>query len=112
MGITIRYESGREKWLYDWFVRLGGELGNEHPLYCVLSGSDYLDGWFGRRKARKIPLSDIDAGRISFTFGDSVAWMSKSGRRDPFALETLPRRSALGRALAPFWRKCSAIGTM
>jgi hypothetical protein len=78
-----------EKWLYDRFVELGGEPATEHPLYFVLHGSDYLNEWFDKGKAIKLPLAGIDSKHISFTFGDSMTKMDKPERKDPFTKETL-----------------------
>ena len=59
-----------EKWLYHWFIKLGGEPKTEHPIYFVLESSDYLNEWFDNGKMIKIPLSIIDTKHISFTLGD------------------------------------------
>ena len=73
-----------EKWLYEWFLKLGGEPKTEHPLYFVLEGSNFLDEWFDRGKIIKLPLSRINEKHISFTLGDSCAKYDKKNRRDPF----------------------------
>jgi len=78
-----------EKWLYDWFVKSGGEPKTEHPLYFVLEGSDYLNEWFGKGKIVKIPLSIIDTRHISFTLGDSCVIFDKENKREPFLKEKL-----------------------
>lgn len=78
-----------EKWLYDWFLKSGGEPKTKHPLYFVLEGSDFLNEWFGKGKMIKIPLSIIDTKHISFTLGDSCATFDKENRKDPFLKEKL-----------------------
>jgi len=78
-----------EKWLYNWFIKSGGEPKTEHPLYFVLEGSDYLNEWFDKGKIIKISLSIIDAKHISFTIGDSCANFEKENRREPFLKEKL-----------------------
>jgi len=37
-----------EKWLYNLFIKLGGEPETEHPLYFVLEKSDFLYKWFSK----------------------------------------------------------------
>ena len=78
-----------EKWLYDWFITIGGEPETEHPLYFVLQRSDYLNEWFDRGEITRLPLNGIRAKHISFTFGDSMAKMDKPERRNPFLKNTL-----------------------
>lgn len=78
-----------EKWLYDWFIKLGGEPATEHPLYFVVNGSDYLDDWFDKGRIIKLPLGRIRSEHVSFTFGDSMARMDSPERKDPFTKETL-----------------------
>jgi hypothetical protein len=73
-----------EKWLYNWFLELGGEPEIEHPLYFVLEESDYLNEWFNKGKVIKIPLSIIDEKHISFTIGDSNVIYHEENRRNPF----------------------------
>lgn len=78
-----------EKWLYDWFIILGGEPETEHPLYFVLQRSDYLNEWFDRGEITRLPLNSISEKHISFTFGDSNSKMDKPERRDPILKNTL-----------------------
>ena len=78
-----------EKWLYDCFIELGGQPANEHPLYFVLQGSEYLNAWFNKGKATKIPLKEIQPEHISFTFGDSMAMMDKPDRKALFLMGKL-----------------------
>ncbi|WP_461246404.1 hypothetical protein [Treponema sp. R6D11] len=78
-----------EKWLYNWFLKLGGKPKTEHPLYFVLEKSDYLNEWFDKGKIIKIPLSKIEAEHISFTLGDSCANFDKNNRQDPFLKDKL-----------------------
>ena len=78
-----------EEWLYNWFIKLGGEPETEHPLYFVLHGSDFLDNWFDKGKVTKLPLNNISSKHISFTFGDSMAKFEKIERKNPFLKETL-----------------------
>ena len=78
-----------EKWLYNWFLKLGGEPKTEHPLYFVLEGSNYLDEWFDKGKIIKLPLSIINEKHISFTIGDSCANFDKEDRKEPFLKEKL-----------------------
>jgi hypothetical protein len=80
-----------EKWLYNWFLKLGGKPEIEHPLYFVLEGSDYLNEWFDKGKAINIPLSKIDEKHISFTIGDSNVIYHKENRRNPFLKNELIR---------------------
>lgn len=78
-----------EQWLYEHFLKLGGDPATAHPLYFVLQGSDYLDEWFGKGKITRLPLGEISTKHISFTFGDSCAKMDRPERRDPFTKEAL-----------------------
>jgi hypothetical protein len=78
-----------EKWLYDWFIKLGGVPETEHPLYFVLQRSDYLYEWFDRGEITRLPLNSIDAKHISFTFGDSNSKMDKPERRNLFLKNAL-----------------------
>jgi len=78
-----------EKWLYDWFIKSGGEPKTEHPLYFVLEKSDYLNEWFDKGKIIKIPLSKIETEHISFTLGDSCANFYENNRHDPFLKDKL-----------------------
>jgi len=74
-----------EKWLYNWFLKLGGKPKTEHPLYFVLESSNYLyEHFFEKGKIIKIPLSAINEKHISFTFGDSCSRYEKENRKDPF----------------------------
>jgi hypothetical protein len=78
-----------EKWLYDQFIKLGGQPATEHPLYFVLHKSKYLDKWFSNGEITKLSINDIDTKHISFTFGDSMATMDKPERQDLFLKEDL-----------------------
>ena len=78
-----------ERWLHDWFIATGGEPTVEHPLYFVLHGSDYLDEWFDKGKITHLSLDSISSKHVSFTFGDSMAQMDKTERKDPFTKEIL-----------------------
>jgi hypothetical protein len=79
-----------EKWLYDWFLNIGGEPKTEHPLYFVLEGSNYLNEWFDKGKIIKISLSEINEKHISFTYGDSNVVFHKENRKDsPFLKKEL-----------------------
>lgn len=78
-----------EKWLYDWFIKLGGKPMTKHPIYFVLNGSEYLNEWFGKGKVTRLQLEEIESCDISFTFGDSMSMMDKEGRRDPVTKEVL-----------------------
>ncbi len=78
-----------EKWLHDWFTKLGGEPETEHPLYFVLQRSDYLYEWFDSGPITRLPLSSINVKHISFTFGDSNSKMGKPERKNPFLKNTL-----------------------
>ncbi len=80
-----------EKWLYDCFLQMGGKPQTRHPLYFVLDGSEYLDGWFGKGKVTRLDLGKIDESHVSFTFGDSMAKMDKPERRLPFLKSALER---------------------
>lgn len=81
-----------EKWLYESFLEMGGRPQTQHPLYFVLQGSEYLDGWFGKGTITRLNLSKIDEGHVSFTFGDSMAKMDKPERRPPFLKSALERK--------------------
>lgn len=66
--------------MHEAFVALGGKPEEKHPLSFVLNGSEFLHKWFGYGSAVRIPLADIPSEQISFTYGDSVATMTKTGR--------------------------------
>lgn len=78
-----------EKWLYENFLKMGGEPETEHPLYFVVNGSGYLNEWFGNGAVTKLVLDEISSKHISFTFGDSMAKMDKPERQKPFTKEEL-----------------------
>lgn len=65
--------------LHSRFIELGGRPAEKHPLSFVLQGSEYLDGWFDHGLVTRIPLSHIPAEAVSFTYGDSMAMLSKHG---------------------------------
>jgi predicted HicB family RNase H-like nuclease len=79
-----------EKWLYEWFIKSGGEPKTEHPLYFVLEQSNYLHEWFDKGNVIKIPFSIINSKHISFTIGDSMATFKDDFngiRKDPIFKE-------------------------
>jgi len=63
----------QDQWLYDTFVALGGKPKERHPLSFVFQGSAYLADWFGNGEITTIPLREIPADCVSFTWGDSGA---------------------------------------
>ena len=62
------------------FIDLGGRPVEEHPLSFVLQGSDFLAGWFDHGHAIRIPLRSIPAESVSFTYGDSMSTLERSGQ--------------------------------
>lgn len=68
------------------FLARGGQPVQEHPLSFVLEGSDYLDTWFGQGKVLQLPLRNVPEEQISFTLGDSLSTLERSGA---FALLTM-----------------------
>ncbi|MGI6561958.1 MAG: hypothetical protein ACOX3Q_05275 [Clostridia bacterium] len=69
-----------DKILYDTFISLGGKPQTEHPLSFVLQGSEYLDHWFDCGSVTRIPLKSIPSEFISFTYGDSVSTLKRTGK--------------------------------
>lgn len=61
------------------FMELGGRPTEEHPLSFVLQGSSFLDNWFGNGIVTRIPLCQVPAGSVSFTYGDSMTMLEKHG---------------------------------
>jgi hypothetical protein len=59
--------------LYHQFTSMGGKPKEKHPLFFVLQGSSFLDGWFGNGSKFEIMLKHIPSEAISFTLGDSNA---------------------------------------
>ena len=78
-----------DKLLYERFVTLGGKPREEHPLSFVLQGSEYLDNWFDNGIVTKIPLSKILSEHISFTLGDSMSTLKRSGSIQMLSKEEL-----------------------
>lgn len=76
--------------LYNSFVSLGGKPQNEHPLSFVLQGSEYLYQWFDKGYVTKIPLMNVPSDSISFTFGDSMATLKRTGK-----VEMIPKQELL-----------------
>ncbi len=97
-----------ERWLYEHFLALGGEPATEHPLYFVLQGSEYLNGWFDNGSVTKLPLAAIDAKHVSFTLGDSMSKMDKPERRDPFLKDSLFERIGHSGGVDRFLREIKA----
>lgn len=77
--------------LYDRFCSLGGRPAKKHPLSFVLQGSEFLDNWFDNGIVTRIPLEQIPAQRISFTYGDSMSVLKKKGSFDMLTKEMLIR---------------------
>jgi hypothetical protein len=67
-----------DRLLYAAFTALGGKPENEHPLSFVLQDSDYLYQWFDRGAVIRLPLRNVPAESISFTYGDSTAAIEKN----------------------------------
>lgn len=78
-----------EEWLYGHFLALGGKPKTKHPYYFALHSCQVFYENFNKGKMFRLPLSEIDPLHISFTFGDSVAKINASDRRDPFLKDTL-----------------------
>lgn len=91
-GDFVNYYHLREtqdRYLYEQFIKLGGEPEEEHPLSFVVEGSEYLADWFGHGTETRIPLSVIDAKHISFTLGDSGAEYGRNGSVKLYTLQEL-----------------------
>jgi len=71
-----------EEWLYDNFTARGGKPVNKHPIYFYVHGNDIADdAWpIDVRLTKKIPLADVDAADICFTFGDTCERLNKPDR--------------------------------
>lgn len=78
-----------DEMLYTRFRGLGGRPAKEHPLSFVLQGSEYLDNWFDKGIVTRIPMEQIPAQRISFTYGDSMAVLKKQGSFNMLTKEML-----------------------
>lgn len=65
--------------LHDRFIALGGKPVEAHPLSFVLQGSDFLHGWFDHGLVTQIPLKQIPAASVSFTYGDSMSTLERTG---------------------------------
>jgi len=65
----------------------GGRPAQAHPLSFALEGSDFLDGWFDRGTVLRLPLACVPEDRISFTLGDSLGMLDRTGG---FIFLTLP----------------------
>ena len=61
------------------FLELGGKPAEAHPLSFVLQGSRFLDNWFGNGTVTRVPLSQIPADSVSFTYGDSMTMLQQHG---------------------------------
>lgn len=64
-------------------------LPKEHPLSFVLQGSEYLDNWFDKGIVIRLPMEQIPAERISFTYGNSMAVLKKQGSFNMLTKEML-----------------------
>ncbi len=79
----------QDEYLYDFFVSLGGNPKEKHPLSFVLHGCDYLDKWFGNGTINKIKLENIPSEYISFTLGDSMSAYMRDGKLTMYTKEML-----------------------
>ncbi len=68
-----------DEFLFEEFVRLGGNPLYKHPLSFVLQGSEYLHEWFDKGIVTRLTLSAIPDEQISFTYGDSMSTRKREG---------------------------------
>lgn len=61
------------------FRSRGGNPVQTHPLSFALEGSDFLDHWFDRGQVLRLPLQCVPADQISFTLGDSLGMLDRTG---------------------------------
>ncbi len=66
-----------EAWMYEEFIKKGGNPKISHPIYFTLGESDFLHKWFGDGKQYSFALEDFSTDflekRMSFTIGDSMS---------------------------------------
>lgn len=74
-----------EKWLYEEFLKSGGQPKTRTPVYFTLGASEYMGTWFGHDTlCIRYHLDDIDEAEISFTLKDSMlAYISSRNEQRP-----------------------------
>ncbi len=83
-----------EAWLYRAFLEKGGRPQTPHPLYFVLGGSGYLHRWFGSGPSYTLDMRDVPREALSFTLGDSMSVVDRTGR-DVFTPDEMAGRLAV-----------------
>jgi len=69
-----------EKWLYDEFIKTGGNPKLKSPYYFVVEKSLWIEeGYNGESLQIQIPVEKIDPSIISFTYSDSMVsfWLGE-----------------------------------
>lgn len=79
----------------------GGRPTEKHPLSFALEGSDFLDHWFDRGKVLRLPLRCVPREQISFTLGDSLGMLERTGGFIFLTLDDLQERIAAHPGGAP-----------
>ncbi len=58
------------------FLKKGGIIEIDSPYYMVVEHSPWLDTWYEQGAYIKIPITEFDTRKISFTYGDSMPTFS------------------------------------
>lgn len=53
------------------FAELGGIIDRSAPHYMVVGECEWLSGWFENSTFIKIPITEFNLRKVSFTYGDS-----------------------------------------
>lgn len=72
---TVEYLDLREeveRWLYQEFIRAGGNPQRKNPIYTVLGSCDWLMDWYDNGCKQILPLKSIKHKQASFTYPDSM----------------------------------------
>lgn len=68
----IELRTKLESRMRELFILKGGKPERNDPFYFTLGKCDWLKSWYVNPGVVKIPLSDIDPDKISFTYPDSM----------------------------------------
>ena len=69
--LTRRYEM--EMIVRDIFISIGGKPVNAAPVYFTLGENRGMKTWYRDPDWIKIPVSELEPGTVSFTYGDTFA---------------------------------------
>jgi hypothetical protein len=76
------------------FIARGGQPRRMRPHYLILGSCDWLLSWYRQGRELRIPLAELAADVVSFTYGDTFPAMrypdGKAHRGQVYTLQELP----------------------